>query len=424
MKIKYCYCFVLFFISSFSLRAQVDYARAVVKELASKAYAGRGYVFDGDRKAAAFIAKEFKKSGLLPLSDHYYQPFVMPANVFPKDVKITIDGQKLRMGEQVLIEASSPSLKGKFGLTEVMISSDTDALDKLMQNTAFQHKFLVLDERKALETMKPDQFRSALLRLAQGGHYRGILVQTKQKLLWRGATSQLNRPIVYVKNNAAVALEGKQINLAIHARFQPDYTTNNVCGMLKGTSASDSTIVITAHYDHVGAIGRHTVFTGANDNASGTALMLYLARYYQQHPPRYNMVFLAFSGEESGLLGSSFFAKNPLIDLKKIKFLLNFDMAGTGDDGIQVVNGTIFKEQFERLTAINTEKKYLPQVKVRGPMNRSDHYPFYEKGVPSFFIYTLGGIDAYHDIYDRYETLPFTRFNEYVRLMVDFIGTI
>ncbi len=57
-------------------------------------------------------------------------------------------------------------------------------------------------------------------------------------------------------------------------------------------------------------------------------------------------------------------------------------------------------------------------------MNRSDHYPFYEKGVPSFFIYTLGGIDAYHDIYDRYETLPFTRFNEYVRLMVDFIGTI
>ncbi|WP_373564478.1 M28 family peptidase [Sphingobacterium sp. E70] len=76
--------------------------------------------------------------------------------------------------------------------------------------------------------------------------------------------------------------------------------------MIKGTSESDSLIVITAHYDHVGAIGKRVVFTGANDNASGTALLLYLTTHYRQYPPKYNTVFLAFSGEESGLLGSTF----------------------------------------------------------------------------------------------------------------------
>ncbi|WP_373564940.1 hypothetical protein [Sphingobacterium sp. E70] len=64
-------------------------------------------------------------------------------------------------------------------------------------------------------------------------------------------------------------------------------------------------------------------------------------------------------------------------------------MAGTGDDGIQVVNGTIFKDQFEQLVAINKEKKYLPEVKVRGPMNRSDHYLFMRRS-SVIFIYTLG----------------------------------
>jgi len=424
MKTKIFYLFILLLSGIFPLRAQVDYARSVVKTLASKAYAGRGYVFDGDRKAAAFIASEYQKNGLLPLGISYYQPFSMPANVFPKDVKIVVDGRKLKLGEQALIEAASPSLKGKFILTEIRVPADPAAVDQLIQNPLFKDKFLVVDERAALATMKADQLRMTLLRLASGGYYKGILVQTEQKLLWRGATNQLNRPIVYVKNNNVIQLEGKVLQLKVQAVFQENYLTNNVCGMIKGTSESDSLIVITAHYDHVGAIGKRVVFTGANDNASGTALLLYLATYYRQHPPKYNTVFLAFSGEESGLLGSTFFANNPLIDLRKIKFLLNFDMAGTGDDGIQVVNGTIFKDQFERLVAINKDKKYLPEVKVRGPMNRSDHYPFYAKGVPSFFIYTLGGIAAYHDIYDRYETLPFTRFDEYVRLMIDFIKTI
>ncbi len=415
---------MLLFLQGQMLLGQVDYAKPIVEKLASKKFAGRGYVFGGDKKAASFIAREFRKNGVLPLKGHYFQPFAMDANVFPKEVKVTLDNKKLSVGVNTLIEASSPSLRGRFDISKVSLQKDTLFLRQLMNNPAYSGKIIFVDEAVALENMKADEFRMSLLYLAQGGLYKGILVDTKQKLLWRGATRQIQRPIVYVKDVVTEGLAVKELDLNIYAKYQKDYKTNNVCGYIKGTSGSDSTVVITAHYDHVGAIGRNIIFPGANDNASGTALLLYLTKYYNAHPPKYNMVFLAFSGEESGLLGSIHFANNSQIDLSKIKFLLNFDMAGTGDDGIQVVNGTVSKTEFDRLVQINKEKSYLPQVLVRGPMNRSDHYPFYEKGVPSFFLYTLGGIGAYHDVYDRFETLPFTKFDAYTQLMIDFITTL
>ena len=164
--------------------------------------------------------------------------------------------------------------------------------------------------------------------------------------------------------------------------------------MVKGTSGKDSTLVLTAHYDHLGLLGKKVYFPGANDNASGVAMLLSMARYYAKNPPEYNMVFLAFSGEEIGLLGSKAFIEQPLTDLSKIKFLVNFDLAGTGDEGIKVVNGTIFKTDFDRLQQLNERYHLLPKVEIRGEACNSDHCLFYAKGVPCFFIYTQGGIQS------------------------------
>jgi len=90
-----------------------------------------------------------------------------------------------------------------------------------------------------------------------------------------------------------------------------------------------------------------------------------------------------------------------------MKFLVNLDLLGTGDEGMMVVNATeFFSPVCFFLTAINNEKKYLAKIGQRGKARNSDHYWFTEKGVPSFYFYTLGGIKAYHDIYDKAETLP------------------
>jgi aminopeptidase YwaD len=150
-------------------------------------------------------------------------------------------------------------------------------------------------------------------------------------------------------------------------------------------------------------------------------MLLNLAKAIQAKPIKYNVVFILFAGEEIGLLGSKYFTENPLLDLSKIKFLVNLDLNGTGDEGATVVNSTVFKAQFNLLKAINDQQKLLPQLKTRGKAANSDHYWFSEKGVPAFFIYTMGGISAYHDIYDKAETLPLTKYKELHQLLLSFI---
>ena len=167
-------------------------------------------------------------------------------------------------------------------------------------------------------------------------------------------------------------------------------------------------------------MGPEVYFPGANDNASGTAMLLNLAKYYAEHPPKYSMVFMAFGAEEAGILGSRHYVSDPHFPVKNIKFLINMDIMGTGDEGITVVNGSAHPRQFKCLVKQNEKKEYLARVKRRGPAANSDHYWFDREGVPTFFIYTMGGIKAYHDIYDRPETLPLTEFEDVFRLIRDF----
>jgi Zn-dependent M28 family amino/carboxypeptidase len=214
------------------------------------------------------------------------------------------------------------------------------------------------------------------------------------------------------------------LEISLDNKFIEKYETQNIVGYLQGSVKPDSFIVVTAHYDHLGKMGKEIYFPGANDNASGMAMILDLASYYAKNPPKYSIVFIALSAEEVGILGAREFTEHPLIKLEKIKFLVNFDIAGTGDEGIRVVNGSVYKDKFDLLTGINTEQKLLPKVDIRGAACNSDHCLFYQKGVPCFYIYTQGGIKAYHDVYDKYETLPFTEFAHYRTLMIKFFDAL
>jgi Zn-dependent M28 family amino/carboxypeptidase len=148
---------------------------------------------------------------------------------------------------------------------------------------------------------------------------------------------------------------------------------------------------------------------------------LALAEYYARNKPKYSIAFIAFAAEEAGLVGSFHFTANPLIPLENILFVLNTDLAGTGDDGITVVNATAFEPLYQRMDSINRARNLLPQVVRRAQTANSDHYPFSLKGVPAFFIYTRGGIAAYHDVFDKPETLPLTKFKELFTLLCLFL---
>jgi Zn-dependent M28 family amino/carboxypeptidase len=210
----------------------------------------------------------------------------------------------------------------------------------------------------------------------------------------------------------------------VESNFIDKFTANNVIGYLPAAQNAKKKpyIVITAHYDHLGKMGRDTYFPGANDNASGVGMLLYLAQELSlKRDPNFNYVFIAFGAEEAGLVGSHYYVEHPLFDLKQIRFLLNTDIMGSGEEGITVVNATLFDKEFQQLKAMNEDGKYIAQVKSRGPAANSDHYFFTEKGVPAFFVYTMGPNKHYHDIQDTAEELSYAAFEPLAQLLLKFV---
>lgn len=401
----------------YSAKAQhILYARLVIDTLCSPYMAGRGGADEGEKKAAQYIAGEFEKLQLSPLGNNYLQPFFYPLNFFNGKMSVYADNNLLVPGADFLVNPSSAPINGTFDLVWYNNNNvpDKKTLYKLTKKNFFANKFVVLDLFKAEENKMDFDY---LQENPMGAS--GIVLLKHDKLIWGKSTSILPFAMIEIKAEA-LPLYTKKITIDIENTFLKKFESQNVVGYIKGTVVPDSFLVFTAHYDHLGKMGQSVYFPGANDNASGVAMLLNLAEYFSKTPHRYSTVFIAFGGEEAGLLGSATFVQQPIIPLNKIKFLINFDITGTGDEGVTVVNATLHEKEFLKMQEINSLNNYLKQVKKRGPAANSDHYFFAKNGVPCFYIYTMGGINAYHDIYDRPETLPLTKFEDYFRLIRDF----
>lgn len=368
----------LFIFSSLCVLSQdIVFAKKMVDTLASPTFWGRGYTNDGMKKAADFLEAQFQSYGVKPMNGkNYLQPFTYPVNTFPDKMEVNINGKDLVPGKDFIINPSSKGVKGKGSLEQI-------------DSVQFMNK------------------------------QNRIIIKLEDKLTWSVATEETNYTEILV-DKKAVSQTPAAFKVSIDNKLIPGFKASNVCGIVKGTAKPDSIILITAHYDHLGGMGKDTYFPGANDNASGVSLLLNLARYYAAHPQRYSVGFICFAGEEIGLLGSKFFTENPLVTLKNIRFLINTDLAGTGDEGITVVNATEFPKEYAMMNAVNDEYKLLVKINARGKAANSDHYFFTEQGVPAFFFYTTGGIKAYHDVFDKPETLPLNEHEDLFKLVVKF----
>jgi Iap family predicted aminopeptidase len=329
------------------------------------------------KKAAEYLSSQFQSYGLKPMSGNdFLQSFSYPVNTFPGKMDVTINGKDLVPGKDFIISPESKGVKGKGNL----------------------------------ERADSVQFVNRPNRL---------IIKLEDKLTWSVAPEQADFTLVEVDRNAfRETPESFKVN--IENDLIKNFKTANVCAIVKGTVKPDSVIMMTAHYDHLGGMGKDTYFPGANDNASGISLLLNLAHYYAAHPQPYSIGFICFAGEEAGLIGSKYFTEHPMVPLKNIRFLINTDLAGTGEEGITVVNATEFPKEFAMMNAVNDENKLLVKINSRGKAANSDHYFFTEKGVPAFFFYTMGGIKAYHDVYDKAATLPLNEHEDLFKLVVKF----
>jgi len=411
---------VLFLFVSIAVRAQdMEYAHEVLNRLCSDELAGRGYVDDGDNAAAYFIEQEFKRWELPAWDFNYYQQFSFPVNAFSGKVEVQVDGKALEAGKAFIVEADAPSIKGTYDLMYVSELPSLAPSGRVVDSTARYEGVVVLED--SLLSMLPPPIRLAVLKGMKKSGAKAIVRLADEKLTWSVAKQQAPLAQVTVLRSQWPA-NAKQISLNILADFEKIHRTQNVIAYVEGTEFPDSFLVFTAHFDHLGKMGSEVIFKGANDNASGVTMLLNLAKYYSmpENRPKFSIAFIAFAGEEPGLEGSFHYVQHPVFPLQSIRFLVNLDILGTGDDGITVVNGAVHEQEFNWLTAINVEHSYLPQVKKRGKAAISDHYPFSEVGVPCFYIYTMGGIQAYHDVYDVPETMPLTEFEDIFRLLTKF----
>lgn len=414
---KRCALFLLLCSAYISLYAQQpEYARKVVNDLCSEEMAGRGYVKNGGQKAADYIKKEYEKSGLKYFDKGYFQSYGFPVVVFPYRVEISVDGKELVPGEDFVVSSGCPSIAGVFDffyLDSIHIDN-TAEYDKVKKLPLYK-TFLVVDQLKGKKFLHQERADDIL---KNGLKARGLIFANQDKFTWSVSTEWDKFPVIFFTKGSIQRYQ-LQFSIVVESEMK-SHEAHNIVGYIKGSQYPDSFIVYSAHYDHLGMMGRWAIFPGANDNASGVAMMLDLMQYYTANKPKYSIAFIAFSGEEAGLFGSYYYTEHPLFPLDRISMLINLDLMGTGDKGMTVVNATLFPKEFEDLQLMNLEGNYLTTVNPRGKAQNSDHYFFSEKGVKAFFFYLMGEYKYYHDIYDTPEALTLSRYKEAFNLIKDF----
>lgn len=395
----------------------VLFVKSMVDSLCSPTFFGRGYVKDGVNKAGSFLAEQFEQVGLEKIDESYLQYFNFPVNTFPGKMLIKTGEKELKPGFDYMIDPNSGGIApGKY--TWVYIPTNREKLIRLSDSWE-KNTILVLP----LYQISDKKEQQALKQLAAGFAQKyTVFIEVDEKFTWSVGDRAWQFPLVYIKKG--VLNNWSYAYLDITQKLEPTFESANVIGVILGTEQPDSFVVFSAHYDHLGGMGNKVYIPGASDNASGTAMLLDMARYYQLNKPKYSMVFIAFAGEEAGLIGSKYFVENPLIPLSSIKFLINMDLMGDASKGITVVNGKVYEKAFTQMLNNNAEKELLGHVKARGKAANSDHYWFSEKGVPAFFIYTQGEITAYHDINDVPSVVTLNKYEAVFELITDFVKSL
>ena len=400
-----------------SLYAQdLTHYKQVVKELSSSKYQGRGYAKGGANKAGKYLQKEFAKAGV---DEVICQPFTIDINTFPGKMKMWADGQRLTPGVDFSMREYSPGVYGEFPVYHVdTVHYDPEKMFADLAKPEYANCLVACEFWFAYKHGKD------FSRLQKAGECTNAgLIQTWTspiKFYKAYGHRVVEKPIVWVTPEA---IEGvKTVRLKVDNKFLKDYELFNVIAKVEGRK-HDSCYVFTAHYDHLGNLGRRIYYAGANDNASGTAAIVTLAAYYAQNRPEYDMDFIAFSGEDANLRGSEFYAQHPLVPLEQIKYLFNIDMIGDNNPVQYCEVSDEGMRGFALFEQINNEKHHFKSLNRGELAANSDHYPFAKRHVPCVFLENQEG-DAfpyYHTIFDTYENAVFDSYEPVFKLIKDFV---
>lgn len=349
------------------------YVRSIIRSLSADNMYGRGASYKGDSLAAAFLANEMHRLGVLPLAVDYLQHYTYNCYSNEGSVSLRINGNDLEPYTQFRVCPTA-----RYATPERLAKA---SFKKQMKDGTW------LIGVKQLDTYSP---------IVGAERPDPVCVEVLDTLLPKRV---------------------KKVEMDIPLQYRANYRSQNVVGYVRGVI--DTMIVFTAHYDHCGTMGDGVVFPGAHDNASGTAAVMDLARMAAMQKPYYTMVFMLFSGEESGLKGSKYAAEHPLIDFGKVKLLCNIDMFCGGDEGLMVFNANDDRTKpfFEQLQQLNQESHAAAEIRPRDNSSNSDHY-WFSKYCPAIFLLTMGQpYGGYHDPADTCEACGLGHYHDFMQMI-------
>jgi len=438
------------------------YARLAV--LTSDSLEGRETATEGQRKAAAFIASQFKQYGLQPIvpesgSQSYFQRFALQKSQW-KEVYVKAGSVKLVNGIDLLSMGSAVANTEQSA--EVVFVGDLSEVATKAKAGELKNKIVAVagvDARSwtSLRRQYADADIKGLLVLggASDSEFKSVLNRYKNYLAAPRLgleESDANGPFVFIVSpDASRDFFGKTIDdlkkAAANAlpptasisfkaeRIVEEVMTENVLGYLEGSDKKDEVVVVTAHYDHLGKIDE-VIYHGADDDGSGTSAVLEIAQAFSEakkkgNGPRRSILFMTVTGEEKGLLGSEYYTDHPILPLSQTVANLNIDMIGRVDEAhkdnenyIYVIGSDKLSQDLHQLSEkVNTEYTQLALDYTYNDENdpnrfyyRSDHYNFAKNSVPIIFYFN--GVHAdYHKPTDTIEKIAFDKMTTITRLV-------
>ncbi|RYZ00413.1 MAG: M28 family peptidase [Chitinophagaceae bacterium] len=380
-----------------NLRNHIDY-------LSSPKLEGRRAGSEGETQAATYIAQQFGASGLQPKgTDGFLQPFeipegmqVLPGTAFSINERAVDTADFFPLSFSANASVSGSASHGLRERGEPWFLDIKDLAAEAQQNPHFDMTEAV---RKKAATLA-GKGATAVLVHNSSSYPDGLAFDARDR------SERLTIPVFYVRSKAARAFLGDATatyQLTLKSAIGPKSRTGrNVIGYIDNGAAR--TVVLGAHYDHLGwgedggSLHRDTVrriHFGADDNASGTAALLELARLLPTlRHKKQNYLFIAFSGEELGLFGSKYFVEHPTVDLAQVGFMINMDMVGRLSDSTHrlTVGGYGTSPLWGQLYGQTGKKKLVDRglsfhfdSSGTGP---SDHTSFYRKDIPVLFYFT------------------------------------
>lgn len=429
-------------------------AKSWLTTLSSKEFAGRGTGQPGFQKAADFVAAKFKEWGLKPVGKDgtFFQqvPFLRTKVVDDKTF-FEVEGKPIKIaagkglsfrsatgtgevsGDLVLlrVRGENPTLPTEDQLKGKLVLVDAPTIPAPMRRLLFSADATGI-------TVGGDGKTSEFgIRRAGSGAPSGPGRSLRTAQLTKAAYDQILKGLGKAgslkpvpDNTSELTPLGAKATMKLEV-VSEEFGVPNVVGAIEGTDPTlkAETVGLGAHLDHLGITADGTIYPGADDDGSGSTALLLIAHAMAKSPlkPKRTVIFMAFCGEEMGLIGSGFYTQNPIFPLDKMTCLLQMDMVGRNEekqgdkpedniDTIHLVGSKrISMELHQEILDANKMVNFKFEYDEEGVYTRSDHYMFAAKGVPIAFVFS-GFHPDYHQPSDTIDKINFDKIVSTARL--------